>query len=184
MALPERVASPSRGAARSSSAQRRLAHTAFRAWHRAPDRVTCHEPRHDSVHAHRTRVGLPASHPLPHRRRALPRACGNPAHHRLRHHRLGKDGADLRPRRPDPRARRALRHLRQDGQLHPVVLRHGPRHPAQPPRRPRAAVVALPGGAFPARLRHDGRGAHPAAEATCSRSSTRCCAACARTACR
>ena len=86
------------------------------------------------------------------------------AHHRLGHHRVGQDGADLRPGLADPRPRRALRDLRQDGLLHPVLLRRGPRRAAQPARCPRAALVALPRSAQPARLRHDGRRADPAAE--------------------
>ena len=49
----------------------------------------------------------------------FPERHRDPAHNRLGHHRLRQDGADLRPRLPDPRARRALCDLRQDGELHP-----------------------------------------------------------------
>ena len=111
---------------------------------------------------------------LPARRRPVPalldrghtvsRAHRDPAHHRLGDHRLRQDGADLRSRLADPRPRRALRPLRQDGELHPVLLRCGPRRADEPARCPRAALVALPGSQEPARLRHDGRRADPAAE--------------------
>ena len=60
---------------------------------------------------------------LLHRRHPVSRAHRDPAHHRLGHHGLGQDGADLRPGGADPRPRRALRDLRQDGDLHPVLLR-------------------------------------------------------------
>ena len=93
---------------------------------------------------------------LPHRRRAVPRAHRDPAHHRLGHHRVGQDGTDLRPGRPDPRQGRALRRLRQDGELHPLVLRSRPRRAPEPARRARAALVALLRGPKPARLRHYG----------------------------
>ena len=94
----------------------------------------------------------------------LPRAHRDPAHHRLGHHRVRQDRADLGPGRPDPRARRALRHLRQDGELHGGLLRSGPRRADEPARCPRAALVALPGSPPPPRLRHDGGRADPAAE--------------------
>ena len=58
----------------------------------------------------------------PRRRHPLSAAHRDPAHHRLGHHRLGQDRADRGPGGPGPRPRRALRHLRQDGELHPVVL--------------------------------------------------------------
>ena len=50
----------------------------------------------------------------------------------------GKTVLDLRSRGPDPRARRALRDLRQDGLLHARLLRSGERHPAQPRSMPAA----------------------------------------------
>ena len=50
------------------------------------------------------------------------------------------------------------------GQLHPVLLRSRARRADEPARCARAALVALPGSPQPARLRHDGGGADPAAE--------------------
>ena len=54
-----------------------------------------------------------------------PGAHRDPAHHRLGHHRLGQDGADLRPGGADPQPGRALRDLRQDGELHPAFFDEG-----------------------------------------------------------
>ena len=101
---------------------------------------------------------------LQHRRDPVPGEGRDPAHHRLGHHRVGQDRADLGPGRPGPRARGALRDLRQDGELHAGLPRPLPRRADESPRRKGAALVALPRGAGPPRLRHDGRRAHPPAE--------------------
>ena len=98
------------------------------------------------------------------RRHPVSGAHRDPAHHRLGHDRLGQDGADLRSGLADPRARRALRDLRQDGELHARLLRSGPRRADEPARCPRAEMVALPRSPQPARLRHDGRRADSPAE--------------------
>ena len=58
---------------------------------------------------------------------------------------------------------RALRDLRQDGQLHAILLRSRTRRAAEPARCARAALVAVPGGPQSARLRHHGRRADPPA---------------------
>ena len=59
---------------------------------------------------------------LSHRRDPLAQASRDPAHHGLGHHRIRKDRPDLRPGLTDPEPERALHPLRQDGDLHPVVL--------------------------------------------------------------
>ena len=52
-----------------------------------------------------------------------PGRCRDPPHHRLRHHGVQEDRSHRRSRRADPRQGRALRPLRQDGQLHRDLLR-------------------------------------------------------------
>ena len=89
-------------------------------------------------------AGLEACPALQHRRRLVSRAHRDPAHHRLGHHGIGQDRADLRPGRADPRQGRALRDLRQDGELHGGLLRPGPRRSDEPARCPGAALVAVP----------------------------------------
>ena len=111
----------------------------------------------------RAPAGQGADPRLPARRHPVPAPERDPAHHRLGHHRLGQDGADLRPRGTDPSQGRALRDLRQDGGLHAHILRPRPRRAAQSARRPGAALVAVPGGPPPPRLRHDGRRPDPPA---------------------
>ena len=54
--------------------------------------------------------------------------------------------------------------LRQDGLIHRDLLRPGPGRPAQPARRPRAALVAFPRGPHRARFRHHGGRPHPPPE--------------------
>ena len=109
-------------------------------------------------------AGLAGAPGVQHRRHPVSRADRDPAHDRLGHHRLGQNGADLRSRRADSQQGRALRRLRQDGELHGGLLRSLPRRAAQSARREGAALVAVLRGAYPPRLRHDGRRAHPAAE--------------------
>ena len=65
---------------------------------------------------------------VPHRRDPLAPARRDPAHHRLGHHGLGQDRADIRPGRPDPGAGGTLHRLRQDGDLYAVLLRSRHRH--------------------------------------------------------
>ena len=101
----------------------------------------------------REATGRQAPPPLQHRGHPVSGTHRDPAHHRLGYHRVWQDGADLRSRLADPRKGRALRDLRQDGHLHPVLLRPRPRRADEPARRPRAALVAVPGGYEPARLR-------------------------------
>ena len=100
---------------------------------------------------------------LPARGHPVPAQDRDPAHHRLGHHRLGQDGADLRPGRTDPPQGGALRRLRQDGELHADLLRSRARRAPQPARRPGTPLVAVPGSPQPPRLRHDGGGPDPAA---------------------
>ena len=109
-------------------------------------------------------AGLEGAPALPHRRHSVPRAHRDPAHHRLGHHRVREDGADLGPGGSDPGQGRALRDLRQDGELHRGILRRRPRRADEPAGCARAALVAVPGSPQPPRLRHDGGRADPAAE--------------------
>ena len=112
----------------------------------------------------RPRAGRQEAPALQDCRHPVSGADRDPAHDRLRHHGLGQDGADLGPGGPDQGTGRALRDLRQDGELHRDLPRSGPRRADEPARRQGAPMVALPGSAGAARLRHDGRGADPAAE--------------------
>ena len=89
-----------------------------------------------AVAGHRTTV-FRRARALPHRGRPLSRAHRNAAYHRVGHHGIGQDRADLRPGGTDPPARRALRDLRQDGQLHEGVLRSRQGRAAESAGRPR-----------------------------------------------
>ena len=101
---------------------------------------------------------------LPHRRHPLARAHRDPPHARLRNHGLRQDRPHRRPRRADTPARRALRHLRQDGKLRRDLLRSPARRPSQSPRRSRPTLVALPRSPRRPRLRHHGCRPHPPPE--------------------
>ena len=80
------------------------------------------------------RLACSRSFALPCRRRALSGAHRDPAHHRLGYHGFGKNRADRRSGRADSRPRRALRHLRQDGQLYAILLRSRTGCPSEPAR--------------------------------------------------
>ena len=132
---------------------------------RAGDRRRAPAPRAPRASARaRPDAGLEGAPALPHRGHPVSRAHRDPAHHRLGHHRLGQDRADHRPGRADPLPRRALRHLRQDGELHRGIPRSGARRVDEPARCACAALVALPRSPHAPRLRHDGGRPHPAAE--------------------
>ena len=75
----------------------------------------------------------------------------------------GEDRADLRSGGPGPAPGRALRDLRQDGELHARLLRWRPRRAPEPAGCQGAAVVPVPRGPERPRLRHDGGRADPAA---------------------
>ena len=75
-----------------------------------------------------------------------------------------QDRADLRSRFPDPRPRRALRDLRQDGRIHPRLFRSTSGRAAQPPGRAKSPLVAFSGSQKSTGFRHHGRRAHPAAK--------------------
>ena len=133
-ALPRLVLGPRRAARAHAPAARRRARLRARA--RAPGAAAVGARR-------RGPAGLGKAARLPRRGDPLPRAHRDPAHYRLGHDGVGQDRADRGPRRPDPRPRRALRPLRQDGHLHPRVLRPRPRRADESARCPRAALVAL-----------------------------------------
>ena len=62
----------------------------------------------------------------------------------------GQNRADRRSGRPDTRPRRALRHLRQDGQLYAILLRSRTGCSSEPARCPQPPLVTLHGGPQPA----------------------------------
>ena len=90
-----------------------------------------------------------------------PRESRDPAHHGLGHHGIRKDRPDLRPGLTDPKPERVLHPLRQDGQLHPLLLRSLPGRAHESPGRPVPLLVPIPRGRIPPGLQHDGRRPHP-----------------------
>ena len=117
-AVPRRVLGPRRAARPAEAHQGRRNGDGRRV---APAGAGAASPRA------RAAAGREAAAALLDRGHPLAGAHRDPAHHRLGDHGLGQDGADLGPGGADPRPRRALRDLRQDGLLHGGLLRPRPR---------------------------------------------------------